>query len=281
MSQRSGWIPPLLDVYAPKEPGSWPVVIMLHGFSMRKAWLEDWATQVAQRGAVVYVPDWGHFISFSYVAPIRSEMEDEVRDIAAIVRFARATSADYGGDAGDLTLFGHSAGAGEAAVEALSGAKPSEGILAGAGSAVPNRLVLFDGDFILGDPTWDTFLAADPGFMQTLTPWPYLGSRVDFPITILASEDPGLSRPLGDPWAEDSWFVVRDPSGDVRQGLKKLGLLKGDTYTIDDAQRLLAERLSADGDQVSYLTLPSSTHTELSAEGMESLVSALVPNAER
>jgi hypothetical protein len=162
-------------------------------------------------------------------------------------------------------------------VEALSGADPSEGTLAGAGSAVPERLVLFDGDFILGDPTWDTYLAADPGFMQTLTPWPYLGSRVDFPIMILASGDPTLSRPLGDPWAKDSWFIVRDPSGDIRQGLKKLGLLKSDTYTIDDGQRLLVDRLKADGDTVTYVGLTDSTHTELSSEGMESLVSALVP----
>ena len=59
--QREGWDPPLLDVYAPQQTGPWPLVVMLHGAARTRdiPTTPTWATKVAQRGAVVFVPDWG------------------------------------------------------------------------------------------------------------------------------------------------------------------------------------------------------------------------------
>ena len=44
--------------------------------------------------------------------------------------------------------------------------------------------------------------------------------------------------------------------------------------------RLLAERLRADGDTVTYVILTDSTHWDLGRKGMQSLLDALVPNTQ-
>jgi acetyl esterase/lipase len=281
MAERKGPVPPLLDVYAPKQAGPWPLVVMLHGGGLDKAWLGAWATKVAQRGAVVFVPEWlsdGRDPTTRTPAEFRASIAATIGDIAAAIRFARGTAARYGGDPEHLKLFGHSAGANNATAEAFSGASASAGGLEGAGSTVPESLVLFDGDILLGDQMWDGFLAADPGFMQLIAPWQYAGRRVDFPVTVIGSGDPNLSRPLGDPWAKDSWFVVRDPSGEFRRGLEKLGTLSGYVYLNENAQELFVERLRAAGNTVAYVKLTDSSHTMLGPDGMKSLVDAIVPS---
>jgi predicted esterase len=286
--QREGWDPPLLDVYAPKQAGPWPLVVMLHGAGANKgySYYPDWATKVAQRGAVVFVPDWGIVINkFGMFGPVtltpkelRAALPVEIGDVAAIICFARATGPTYGGDPENLTLFGHSGGANQALMEPFSGAAASEGALAGAGSSIPESVVLFDADYLLaGTSMWDEVLAGEPSVMQLITPWPSLGRRVEFPITIIGSGDPGLSRELGDPWATDSWFVVRDPSGDIRRGLEKLGAFEGDRITNESIEQLLVERLKTDGDKVTYVRLSDSSHENLGPEGMESLLDALLP----
>ena len=282
MTRREGSLPPLLDVYAPKRAGLWPLVVMLHGGGLDRRWLIGWATQVAQRGAVVFVPEWSRFLDSELAsisaAGFRAQQAGSIGDVAAAIRFARGTGARYGGAPGNLTLFGHSAGAMEAAMEAFGGAPASKDGLEGAGSTLPESLVLFDGDWMIaGDPMWNRFLAEDPGVMQSAVPWQYLGRRVDFPITVINSGDPYLSVPLGDPWAKDSWLAVRDPSGKLRRGLEKLGAFRGHRFTNDDQQALFVQRLRAAGDAVTFVTLEDSTHTALSEEGMESLLEALVP----
>ena len=287
MTQRAGWIPALLDVYAPKQAGPWPVVVMLHGGGVPRYWMTGWAVKVAQRGAVVFVPDWGFSVSQlpnpATVSPkkLRVTSVEGHGDLAAIVRFARGTAARYGGDSARLTLFGHSAGANEAVMEAFSGVSASAGGLEGAGSATPDSLVLFDPDLLLaGDPMWDAYLAADPGILHVLTPWQYVGRRVDFPITVIGSGDPALSRPVRNVWGNASWLVVRDPSGNLRRGLEKVGAFSGGRFVNDGALKLLVERLRAAGDSATYVQLTDSTHMALGEQDMKSLVDALVPTTQ-
>ena len=283
MAERKADRPPLLDVYAPKQAGPWPLVVMLPGgLESKDSYLKPWAKKVAERGAAVYVPDWIRTYDHR-VTPkqLREELTGNIGDIAAAVRFARGTGARYGGDPGNLTLFGHSNGAMGATMEAFSRAPASKGGLKGAGSTIPESLVVFDGDYLLAqqDP-WDKVLEEDPGIMQVYTPWQYLGRRVDFPVTVIGSGDVNLSRSLEDPWAKDSWFAVRDPSGEIRRGLEGLGDLKGDYYLNEDLLRLFVQRLKADGDAVTYVRLTDSTHAVLGEKGMESLVDALVPSTQ-
>jgi hypothetical protein len=283
MSERKADRPPLLDVYAPKQAGPWPLVVMLPGgFESKDTYMSDWATTVAERGAVVYVPNWIRILEMPPTAKeLRAVLVGMIGDIAAAVRFARGTGARYGGDPGNLTLFGHSNGAMGATMEAFSRAPASKDALKGAGSTIPESLVVFDGDYLLAqqDP-WDVELKEDPGIMQVYTPWHYLGRRVDFPVTVIGSGDPNLSRSLGDPWATDSWFVVRDPSGKLRRGLEGLGDLKGDVYLNEDMLKLFVQRLKAAGDTVTYVRLTDSTHEVLGPDGLESLLDALVPSTQ-
>ena len=283
MSERNAVRPPLLDVYAPKQAGPWPLVVMLPGgLESKDSYLKPWAKKVAERGAAVYVPDWIRTYDHR-VTPkqLREELTGNIGDIAAAVRFARGTGARYGGDPGNLTLFGHSHGAMGATMEAFSRAPASKGALKGAGSTIPDRLVVFDADYLLAqqDP-WDKVLEEDPGIMQVYTPWQYLGRRVDFPVTVIGSGDVNLSRSLEDPWAADSWFVVRDLSGEIRRGLEGLGDLKGGLYLNEDMLKLFVQRLKAAGDTVTYVALTDSTPAELGEHGMESLLDAVVPRTQ-
>ena len=285
MTRREGSLPPLLDVYAPKQGGPWPLVVMLHGGGLDRRWLIGWATQVAQRGAVVFVPEWSRFLDSELAsisaAGFRAQQAGSIGDVAAAIRFARGTGAGYGGDPARLTLFGHSAGANQAANEAFCGASASAGGLDGAGSTIPESLVLFDGNWMIaGDPMFDQLLAEDPGITQLVTPWRHLGRRVEYPITVINSGDPDLSMPLGNPWAKDSWLVARDPSGKLRRGLEKLGAFRRHRFTNDSVQALFVQRLRAAGDAVTFVTLKGSTHEALSTEGMKSLLDALVPHTQ-
>jgi hypothetical protein len=285
MNRPEGSLPAVLNVYAPQSPGPWPVVVMLHEGGQGLAQMGSLATKTAQRGAVVFVPEWSRSsVGALDLTPeeVRALLTGQIGDVAAAIRFARATAAHYGGDPGNLTLFGYGGGAMQAAVEALSGASASEGALDGAGSTIPESLVLFDPDYMLADssPPWDQILAADPGVMALQTPWAHLGRRVAFPITVIGSGDLAMVRELGDPWATDSWLAVRDPSGDIRRGLEKLGALSGDLYTQTSIEQLFVERLKADGDTVTHVRLKGFDHETLSAEDLKSVLDALVPGSE-
>jgi hypothetical protein len=122
-------------------------------------------------------------------------------------------------------------------------------------------------------------VSIDSSFMTVWSPFSYLGQTVDFPLTVICSGDPGLSRELGDPWAKDSWLAVRDPSGDIRRGLEKLGALSGDLYTNESAGQLFAQWLKADGDTVTYTRLTDSDHNNVGPEDLGTVLDVLVPNA--
>ena len=203
-----------------------------------------------------------------------------IGDIAAAVRFARGTGARYGGDPGNLTLFGHSGGAMGATMEAFSRAPASEGGLEGAGSTSPSRWWCLTATICLQTRRGMSSLLRIPASCRSTHPWQYLGRRVDFPVTVIGSGDPNLSRELGDPWAKDSWLAVRDPSGDIRRGLEELGAFAGERYLNEDLLKLFVQRLRADGDTVTYVRLTDSTHAVLGQKGMESLLDALVPSAQ-
>ncbi len=84
-----------LDVYAPQQKGDWPVVVFLHGGSLRKDSIKGVSRVIAGRGAVVFAPTWHS--SESNILDAQGEPLG-FNDAACAVRFARAKATEYGGD---------------------------------------------------------------------------------------------------------------------------------------------------------------------------------------
>ena len=135
-----------MDVYRPANaPPSLPLIVFLYGGSWRsgsKALYPFVAVPLAQRGAVVCVPDYRLYPEVVFPAFLD--------DCAAAVAFAAANAARWGADAGRLTLLGHSAGAYNAAMLLLD---PSRLRAAGAPRPVGGALLAGPYDFLpITDP---------------------------------------------------------------------------------------------------------------------------------
>jgi len=104
-----------------------------------------------------------------------------------------------------VTLFGFSGGANIVIRVAVGGAPAAAGALAGAGSSVPESLVILDPDYLVADPGWGDLVSIDPSFMTVWSPFSYLGHAVDFPVTVICSGDPGSPTPITTMWARTTW----------------------------------------------------------------------------
>lgn len=100
-----------LDVYAPTEPGPWPVIVLNHGWYQSKdaVMYSGLAKELAGRGVVVFAPDRRSELATLFEGAENNGMVfREVQESwACAVRFARERAADYGGDPDRLTVFSH------------------------------------------------------------------------------------------------------------------------------------------------------------------------------
>jgi hypothetical protein len=102
---------PKLDVYAPSEPGPWPVLVLNHGWYQSKDSVvyANLAKDLAGRGLVVFVPS--RRASLATLADGAAENGRPFREAqeswACAIRFARQHAAEYGGDPDRLTMFSH------------------------------------------------------------------------------------------------------------------------------------------------------------------------------
>jgi|GEM_PF-7009164 len=267
----------VLRVYAPTSPGPWPTAVMIHGGggAYGAAVLDPWARAVAAEGAVVFVPYHFGNPTWSTAAAAIAEITDVTGQLACAVRFARSEAGRYGGDPADVALFGHSAGANLASVIALTDPPVSPDCLADADSAIPEELVLFEGDWLLlGLPVYDPLITEDPSVMDVLTPWSHTADAPRIPIAILDSDDPSLSVHTQD--RIDDALALRDPDGVYRNRLDRASALEDERLTETDAQHLLAEELSNRGYPVYFIDLPDSNHERLSDTALAMVTDALV-----
>lgn len=99
-----------LDVYAPRGPGPWPVVVFVHG----GGWIlgdrqqpggnyTQLGRRLAGQGVVAMVISYR--LGFSHRHPA------QIDDVARALSWALRHAADYGGDPGAVFAMGHSAGA--------------------------------------------------------------------------------------------------------------------------------------------------------------------------
>lgn len=99
--------PDTLDiaVWEPDADGSWPIVLIFHGWGSKGVHYADMASLLASQGVLVFAPDYRSTL-------LPTDGETTMRDAECAYRHARAVAADYGGDVSQpITLVGHSVGA--------------------------------------------------------------------------------------------------------------------------------------------------------------------------
>lgn len=97
-----------LDIYAPKDAqaGQYPVMVFFYGGRWTTGQRQDYrfiADQFVRRGYVVVIPDYRKYPDVKFPA--------FVEDGAAAVNWVHENILQYGGDAGQIVISGHSAGA--------------------------------------------------------------------------------------------------------------------------------------------------------------------------
>jgi hypothetical protein len=163
----------MLDVFAPTDPGPWPVLILNHAWYMSKdAFVySTLAEELAGRGLVVFVPS-----RRSDLATIAEGAENNGMDFrevqeswACAIRFARNHAAEYGGDPAQITMFSHGTSGLQTALMGddlqqawdefalkRGGPPPQTECLAGEGSAQIDRFVSYAGEHDWYDRLKDT-----------------------------------------------------------------------------------------------------------------------------
>ncbi len=124
-----------LDVFAPRSPGTHPVVVFVHGGFWRaqdRNYLPLLTGLYANVGASLAARGFTTFV-ISYRLHPEVRGPGMVEDVVAALRFARRRAADFGGDPTQLFLAGHSAGAHLAALiggDPALGGGPIAGVIA-------------------------------------------------------------------------------------------------------------------------------------------------------
>jgi acetyl esterase/lipase len=254
-----------LDIYSPNSDGPWPVVVAFHGSGARDAMTTyRVATEAAAQGMLVFTPSWHG--EFAY--PIGAEVFDVLRQVASCaVAFTQQRAAEFGGDPNRTAAYGFSAGYMPAMWVALAPAEgPIPGCATDASPTQVNGVVAGDGVGFLYTDTFDGAFDADPEAMQAhgevfVDPavWP---SDLDAKFFLWAAGDGTLPRTVGDVTDETGWFAQRDPTGSIRADLERLGQLEDGVITLVDAGRLMADRLTSAGLEVTLDEYPGG-HTTL------------------
>ncbi len=273
-----------LDVVAPTTGGPWPVVVAFHGdpSSVGKSWMLPMATDIAGRGRVVFVPDWGHTAAeWQSEASLEEQWSSLVRELRCAVVFAKSNAADYGGDPGHITLYGYSAGGNAALMAGLTESEPLEACVETGAGVVPQAVVSGDGDVLLGAAVWDAHLAEEPEAFYAFAPWRHLDASHGFPVYIAAVENTygPFERSFGsDPAA--SFLANRHIDIDLIGELNEMGLLANGSFSLRDSQEWAYQTLLDTGYDAEWVLLPDSTHMSLSSEGQALLIDTVV-HAER
>ena len=100
-----------LDVYYPDAPGPWPVAVVFHGGEVSKSSVYTYASQVAEQGVVVFVPEYS-----STPAQLSEALHLGGEDAVCAMRFARVHASGFDGSGDRIVAAGASYGANVAAL---------------------------------------------------------------------------------------------------------------------------------------------------------------------
>ncbi len=215
----------MLDVYAPTEPGPWPVVVLMHAWFQSKDTVaySSLAEELAGRGLVVFVPQ-----RRSPCLMLSECTEDNGRDLrevheswACAVRFARERAADYGGEPGWITVFGHDSSGLETALmgdnlqqvwdefASNRGGPPSQTeCLAGKDSAHVDAYVGYSGDYDF----YERLSESDPDLWKVSSFFGVIGSGPSLPVHLVFGE---MANPAWVEKAEEYHQVLVDAGYDA------------------------------------------------------------------
>jgi acetyl esterase/lipase len=131
-----------LDIFAPTEPGDWPVVIAFNeSLGSPRESLDELARSVASYGAVVFVPSW-RSLSTPFV-------EQAAENAACAIRFARQHAGEYGGVPDRITGTGVGNGVWIVALMGLIGDEFDGDCLVESGSGYLDGVVAISGPYNL------------------------------------------------------------------------------------------------------------------------------------
>jgi hypothetical protein len=256
-----------LDVYVPAGDGPWPVLVDFHGNSSagrNSASTTVVAEEAAARGIVVFAPSWIPSDAF----PLMLEDIDELAAAGSCaVAVAQGMAPDFNGDSARTAVHGFSAGAGPAHSVAVDPARePISGCVTEAVPAPVVAVALSDGEYFFHSVAFDGAFAATPTEMQDRVAawvdpdrWP---ADMVAEYSIWAAAEGTAPRTIGDPWDGAGWLAQRDPGGDIRRDLDRLGQLDDGEISYIDAAELLADRLAVGGVDVDVVLRPGGHQTE-------------------
>jgi dienelactone hydrolase len=196
-----------LDVYAPTEPGPWPVAVVLPAYMNTKDTVvyASLAKELAGWGAVVFVANWR---SSSPIDGARNDgllFREAAEELTCAIRFARAKAVEYAGDPGWVTLVGHASGEAAEMTKALVGddsqswqsfassrGGPPQQVecLATAGSAQVDALVEYGGNYT----AVEYLKEQDPELWALVSPFALIGKNPGLRVRLVhGKQDQGVS----------------------------------------------------------------------------------------
>jgi hypothetical protein len=283
-----GWLPAVLDVYAPADAEDLPLVVFFHGTGAggTKDGLDTpkLAEAIAGGGAVVVVPNWGH-PKLSYerleagltTAQVIDEYSQGPDEAACAVSYAVTHAEEYGADPTRLVFFGHSGGANMAGVVAWTETSALAGCEVPPADWTVQALMLWEGDWFLGNPPNDAFGTDLSALLAHASPWPALATATDVPpveaeLAVSTTSRGAMRHPDASSSAE--WLAWRDPTGQVQSELETVDAFADGFLDIGEPSDVMVNALNARGADASLLELtdPATTHPFLAEADFDLMV---------
>lgn len=237
------------DVYRPKQAKNAPVIFLVHGGGWRHG--SKSARHVVQNKVAHWLSQGLVVVSTDYRLLPDADPLEQARDVAQALTTAQAKASDWGGDAHQFVLMGHSAGAHLVALINASpviatglGAKPWLGTVS-LDSAALNVVSVMEGKHLR---LYDRAFGSDPGFWQATSPLHQL-AKGSAPLLAVCSTRRKDSCPQAEAY-RDKAVSLGSRASVLPQALShsevndRLGLPGAYTHAVDAFLRSLSPELA-------------------------------------